>query len=64
MKMNILNENIDFIPENDSDVYDLGRNEFSKSICEFSPENKLIKITVNVKFVLDKLFKNKNNLYG
>ena len=63
MKITIVNENVEFIPENDVDVYDLAKTSFKKSITEFSPDKKMIKVSVNVDDFLIKIFENKNNLY-
>lgn len=63
MKIIILNENVEFIPENDVDVYNLAKINFNKCSIEFSPDNKMTKLNVNVNDLLNKLFENKNNLY-
>jgi hypothetical protein len=63
MKITILNDNLEFIPENDIDVYNLAKINFNECLIEFSPDNKMIKLNVTVNNLLDKLFENKNNLY-
>jgi len=63
--MKVINnsDNIEFIPENDLDVFNLGQINFKDYNCEFSKENKMIKLSTTIDSLLTKLFENKDNLY-
>jgi predicted house-cleaning NTP pyrophosphatase (Maf/HAM1 superfamily) len=64
MKIRIIKNDVEFTPENDLDVYNLSKLGFHTCSCLFSPEKKMINLTVHTDVLLEKLFEDKIKMYN